>query len=142
LSALSGCTMADRWYALPSDAVRRCLAILLLAAIACGGSGRTTEEQGRSIASAAGLPADVSDFFARAAAGLNATYRVTLATKDASGQALQLTTTQRQPDARFDSFNADGTIDSTISVGGKSYQCTMANGRWDCGELGANQSGG
>lgn len=122
--------------------MRRWLGLLLLAALACGGGGPSASDQGRSIAQAAGLSKDVADFFALATSGLQATYRVTLQTKDSSGQPLQLTTTQRPPDARFDAFNADGTIDSTIATGGKSYQCTMQANRWDCGELGISAPSG
>lgn len=102
----------------------------------CGGS-TTKSDQGRAIAEQAGLPQEVADFFALAARGTDATYRSTVATTDASGKPIQITTTQRPPDVRVDTFNADGSIDSTMSVGGKSYQCTMAANHWDCGDLGS-----
>src|SRR3954469_15026150 len=108
----SAAVMPDRWYALRSLAVQRWLAVLVLTGLtcmACGGGGQSTSEQGRSIAETAGLAKDVADFFALATTGLTATYRVTLQTQDSSGQPLQLTTTQRLPDARFDAFHADGT---------------------------------
>src|SRR3954452_795661 len=104
---------------------------------ACGGGSDSAEDQGRSIADAAGLPKDVGDFFALATKGLNATYRVTLDTVDTAGKPVQVTTTQRPPDVRFDAFHADGSVDSTIGTGGKRFQCTMTNNAWQCGELGA-----
>src|SRR5262245_50610450 len=122
--------------------MRRWPAVLLLAVAACGGGSSAKSDQARSIASSAGLPNDVADFFALAASGLDATYRVTFTTKDASGQPLQITTTRRSPNVRIDSFHADGTIDSTISTGGRSYQCTKAANKWDCGELGDVSSTG
>jgi hypothetical protein len=115
--------------------MRRWLVVVLVVAAGCGGHRPTKADQGRSIAEAAGLSKDVSDFFALATSGTNATYRSTIETTDTSGKPLQVTTTQRPPDIRFDAFHADGTIDSTISVGGRSYQCTMAANHWDCGEL-------
>ena len=118
--------------------MRRLLAVVLLGVAACSGHTQTKADQARSIAEKAGLAPDVASFFALAASGGEATYRSTLSTKDASGQPVQITTTQRRPDVRFDTFHADGTIDSTISTGGRSYQCTMAANHWDCGELGTS----
>ena len=103
---------------------------------ACSGHQETRADQGRSIAEGAGLPKNVADFFALAAAGTQATYRVALATKDSGGNPLQVTTTQRPPDVRVDTFHADGTIDSTLSLSGHRYQCTGAAERWQCGDLG------
>ncbi len=116
------------------------LTVLLLLA-ACG-SPQTKADQGRSIAEQAGLNPDVAAFFSLAASSASATYRVTVQTTDTSGKPLQVTTTQRPPDSRFDSFRADGTVDSTITVGGHSYQCTMAANHWDCGDLGVSPSTG
>ena len=110
------------------------VAAVLLAA--CGGGGDSASDQGKSIADAAGLPKDVGDFFALATTGLNATYRVTLDTVDKAGKPVQVTTTQRPPEVRFDAFHADGSIDSTFATGGKRYQCAQTNGAWQCGELG------
>ena len=107
---------------------------------ACGSHAATKADQGRSIAEQAGLAPDVAAFFALATSGANATYQSTIETVDVNGKPLQVTTTQRPPDARFDTFHADGTIDSTIVVSGHSYQCTMAANHWDCGELGAAPS--
>lgn len=135
-----GCVMVGRWYALPSVVVRRWLAVVLLGVAACGGHTQTKADQGRSIAQQAGLAPDVATFFSLAASGTSATYRATVETTDASGQPLQLTTTQRPPDIRFDAFHSDGTVDSTISVDGHSFQCTMAANHWDCGELGETQT--
>jgi hypothetical protein len=104
---------------------------------ACGGGGGSASDQGRSIADAAGLPKDVGDFFSLATTGLNATYRVTLDTVDTAGKPVQVTTTQRPPDVRFDAFHADGSVDSTIATGGQRFQCAMTNNTWQCGELGA-----
>lgn len=126
--------------------MHRRLAVLVLAGLAaltgggCGGGGPSASDQGRSIAETAGLPKDVADFFALATTGLTATYRVTRQTTDTSGQPLQLTTTQRPPDTRFDAFHSDGSVDSTIATGGRSYQCTMQAMHWDCGELGTSAS--
>jgi hypothetical protein len=136
--------MAGRSYAVRSLAVRRCLGLVLLPVLlgitACGSSSPTKGEQAKSIAEQAGLPADVAAFFSLATAGTTATYRSTLETTDASSKPLQVTTTQRPPDTRVDVFQADGTIDSTISIDGRSYQCSMAAGQWQCGELGTSQS--
>jgi hypothetical protein len=120
--------------------VCRWLLVVLVVAAACGGNSQTKADQGRSIAEAAGLSKDVTDFFALAASGTNATYRSTIETTDTTGKPLQVTTTQRPPDHRFDTFHADGTIDSTISVGGHSFQCAMTANHWDCGELGRKPS--
>jgi hypothetical protein len=130
--------MAGRWYALPSVVVRlsAILAVVLLGAAACGGHSETKADQGRSIAEQAGLAPDVAAFFSLAAAGANAAYRSTIETTDSTGKPLQVTTTERPPDSRFDTFHADGTVDATISVSGHGYQCTMAASHWDCGELG------
>jgi hypothetical protein len=116
------------------------IAAVLLGLTACGGSSQTKAEQGRSIAEQAGLAPDVAAFFSLAVAGTNATYRETIETTDKTGKPVQVTTTQRPPDTRFDTFNADGTVDSTIAVGGQTYQCTMAASHWDCGELGTSPS--
>ena len=115
--------------------------VLTVAALSgCGGSGPSKAEQGRSIAEQAGLPKDVADFFALAAKGTQASYRVSLDTTDAKGAKLQVTTTHRPPDVRVDSFHADGTIDATLSVHGQRYECTRANDQWQCGDLGPSSS--
>ena len=114
--------------------------VVVVALGACGGGGPSKAEQGRSIAEQAGLPSDVADFFALAANGTRATYRVSLETTDAKGAKLQVTTTQRPPDVRVDTFHADGTIDATFSVRGQRYECTRANEQWQCGELGPASS--
>jgi hypothetical protein len=120
--------------------VQRLAAIFLVALVACGGNGESKADQGRSIADAAGLPKDVADFFALAATGTQATYRVSLDTTDGAGNRLQVTTTQRPPDVRVDTFQADGTIDATLALGGHRYQCTMAANQWQCGDLGVASS--
>jgi len=111
-------------------------ALLFTALTACGGGGASKADQGRSIADQAGLPKDVADFFALAATGTEATYRVSLDTTDAKGAKLQVTTTQHPPDVRVDTFHADGTIDATFSTKGQRYECTRANDQWQCGDLG------
>ena len=128
--------MAGRSYAVRSPGVRRCLVLLILGVAACGGSAQTKADQGRSIAEQAGLAPDVATFFSLATSGAQATYRSTIETTDTTGKPLQVTTTQRPPDTRFDVFHADGTVDSTITVDGHSYQCTMTANHWDCGDLG------
>jgi len=65
---------------------------------------------------------------------------VSLDTTDAAGNKLQVTTTQRPPDVRVDTFHADGTIDSTLALEGHRYQCTMAANQWQCGDLGISSS--
>ena len=114
----------------------------MLALAACSSHGESKADQGRSIADAAGLPKEVADFFALAASGTQATYRVSLNTTDAAGNKLQVTTTQRPPDVRVDSFQADGTIDSTLALQGHRYECTMAANQWQCGDLGVASSSG
>jgi hypothetical protein len=116
------------------------IAAVLVGLTACGGSSQTKTEQARSIAEQAGLASDVAAFFGLAVSGTDATYRETIETTDKTGKPVQVTTTQRPPDTRFDTFNADGTVDSTIAVGGRTYQCTMAASHWDCGELGTSPS--
>jgi hypothetical protein len=134
----------DRSYALRSLAVHRrprlAVVVALVALGACSGHRQNTSDQGRSIAGQAGLAPDVADFFALTAQGPHAAYRSTLSTTDTGGKPVQLTTTQRPPDLRIDTFHSDGTIDSTITVGGQSYQCTMAANHWDCGALGLSPS--
>ena len=116
--------------------MQRWLVVCVLALGACGSSSPTKADQGRSIAEEAGLPADVADFFAQASGGTRAPYRVTLTTTDTAGKPLHVTTTERPPDERVDTFHADGTIDASITTQGHHYQCTMAANHWDCGDLG------
>lgn len=116
------------------------MVVVALTLASCGGSGPSKADQGRSIAEHAGLPGDVADFFALAAKGTQATYRVSLDTTDDKGAKLQVTTTQRPPDVRVDTFHADGTIDATFSVRGQRSECTRANDQWQCGELGPSSS--
>ena len=115
-------------------------AVILLALVACGGHTETKADQGRSIAAGAGLSKEVAAFFALAASGTQATYRVSLDTTDSAGNKLQVTTTQRPPDVRVDTFHADGTIDATLALKGRRYQCTMAAKQWQCGDLGVATS--
>jgi hypothetical protein len=117
-------------------------AVVLLVVAACSGHAQTKVDQGRSIAEQAGLSKEVAAFFALAASATNATYRSTVETSDATGKPVQVTTTQRPPDSRFDTFHADGGVDSTILLSGHSYQCTMAANHWDCGELGPTPTSG
>jgi hypothetical protein len=116
--------------------------VVVLGLVACGGHTGTKADQGRSIADEAGLAPDVATFFGLAASAATATYRVTIDTTDSKGQPLQVTTTQQPPNIRFDVFHADGTVDSTLTLGPTRYQCTMAANHWDCGELGAAAPGG
>jgi len=120
--------------------VQRWGAVILLALVACGGHTETKADQGRSIAAGAGLSKEVAAFFALAASGTKATYRVSLDTTDSAGNKLQVTTTQRPPDVRVDTFHADGTIDATLALKGRRYQCTMAAKQWQCGDLGVATS--
>ena len=120
--------------------MQRLAAVALLALAACGSHSASKADQGRSIADAAGFPKDVADFFALAATGTQATYRVSLDTTDSAGKKLQVTTTQRPPDVRVDTFHADGTIDASLSLKGHRYQCTMAANQWQCGDLGISSS--
>lgn len=115
--------------------------VLVIAALtACGGGGPSKTDQARSVAEQAGLPSDVAEFFGLAAKGTQATYKVSLDTTDAKGAKLQVTTTQRPPDVRVDTFHADGTIDATLSTDGHRYECTRANDQWQCGDLGPSSS--
>ena len=114
--------------------------MIVLALAACGGGSSSKADQGRSIADAAGLPKDVANFFALAASGSKATYQVALTTTDSNGKQVQVTTTQRPPNLRVDTFNADGTIDATFAVDGHRYQCTMSASQWQCGDLGVSSS--
>jgi hypothetical protein len=118
------------------------LATCAVLGAACGGGSPSKADQGRSIAEQAGLPKDVADFFALASAGVDATYRVTVDSVDTDGKPLQVTATQRPPDARVDTFHADGTIDTTLATGGRNYQCTMTSNHWECGEIGTSGTSG
>lgn len=122
--------------------MQRWALVIVLALAACGGKSASKADQGRSIADAAGLPKDVADFFALAATGTQATYQAVLATTDSAGNKVQITTTQRPPDVRVDTFHADGTIDATLALQGHRYQCTMAQNQWQCGDLGVSSSNG
>ena len=113
---------------------------MLLLLAACSSSGPSRADQGRSIASDAGLSADVADVFALALEGPSATYTLTYATKDSAGSPTQLTVTQRPPDRRVDVFASDGTIESTFRLGTVAYQCTKAGtdastATWVCGTI-------
>lgn len=113
---------------------------MVLTLAACGGSSASKSDQGRSIAEGAGLPTEVADFFALAATGARTTYQVSLVTTDAAGNKLQVTTSQRPPDVRVDTFRADGSIDASLALAGHRYQCTMTAGQWQCGDLGVSSS--
>jgi hypothetical protein len=115
------------------------VAALVLVA-ACSSAGPARADEGRSIASAAGLSADVAQRFALALQGPTATYTLTYATTDAGGKPTQLTVTQQPPDRRVDVFAADGTIESTFRLGSIAYQCTKTpvasgQGAWVCGTI-------
>ncbi|MEY2463032.1 MAG: hypothetical protein QOH64_1170 [Acidimicrobiaceae bacterium] len=126
----------------PSATVsRRLLLPALLVVItlaACGSSGPDRAGQGRAIAEGAGLPKDVADFFAAAAAPAASAFRVAYDSNDQQGKPSQLTLTQKPPQRRVDVFHPDGSIDSTIATGGRSYQCTMTGSTWECGALGTD----
>jgi hypothetical protein len=117
-------------------------AVALLAA-GCSSDGSSRADQGRSIASEAGLAPDVADFFATATATDHGDYRLSYASTDSDNQPLQITITSRGADNRIDLFHADGTIDSTIRLGGTTYQCTKTS-EWQCGavETGSATAGG
>jgi hypothetical protein len=120
---------------------RRVLVIVALLVVgACSSNGPTKADQGRSIAEGAGLPEDVADFFASATAPASAAYRVSYDVADQQGKSSQVTVTQKPPQRRVDVFHADGSIDSTLASGGRSYQCTKTGATWQCGDLGADPS--
>lgn len=125
----------------------RAAAVVALAALvlaACTSSGPNRADQGRSIASGAGLSGEVGDLFALVLQGVDATYTVTYSTKDSAGKDLQLTVTQRPPDRRIDDFQPDGTIESTFRLGSVAYQCTKPpgqDGAWTCGAIGSDTGG-
>lgn len=119
--------------------------LLTVVAAACSSSAPSRADQGRSIASAAGLRDDVGEVFALALQGASATYTVTYTTKDSAGNEVQLTVTQRPPDRRIDDFRPDGTIESTFRLGSVAYQCTKQpgnDGAWTCGALATDTGGG
>jgi len=140
--------MRNKRRGLPSEPVRRVgfIAVASVLLLACGGGGPSRADQGKSIASDAGLGADVADLFALALQGPSATYTLTYSTKDTAGAATQLTVTQRPPDRRVDVFAADGTIESTFRLGSVAYQCTKESRgvgapdpkspTWVCGRIG------
>lgn len=108
-----------------------------LAALAgCGNdapsAGEARAEDARQAAEDAGLPDGVADLLADAAAAVDRTYRVAY---DVDGG--RVVVTQRPPDRRVDVVAADGTVDSTISVGGRVHACTDPAGDepWRCERL-------
>lgn len=122
--------------------MRRIHPLVALAAVAlaaCGSGGPRRDEQGRAIASSAGLSRDVADVLGLALRGASATSTVTYATKGAQGADVQVTIAQRPPDRRIDTFLPDGSIESTIYRGDAAYQCTKA-GDWVCGSLGSGST--
>jgi hypothetical protein len=124
---------------------RRLLAVAVGLAVpallaACGSSGSSRSDQGRSIASGAGLPKDVADVFALALNAASATFTVSYASTDASGSATQITITQQPPNRRLDVIQADGTVESTFRTVSISYQCTKSPD-WSCGTLGRASDG-
>jgi hypothetical protein len=109
----------------------------LLAVAACGDDDPTAGEaragQVRDAAAAAGLPDDVADLLADAASAVDATFRVSYELVDRS-----VVVTQRPPDRRVEVTSGDGTVDATISVGGRTHACTDPPGEdgWRCEQLG------
>ncbi len=125
---------------LPRPATLRFPALVALGAlvavvpVACGGGRPSRDAQVASIASAAGLPADVAAFFARAGR-TDGAYQVTYVVTTADKKRQQITLTQHPPDRRIDIYSPDGTIDSTFRLHGTSYQCTRTADKWQCGRL-------
>ena len=114
--------------------VRFLAALAVIALAACWSGGTSRSDQGRSIASEAGLPSEVGEVFSLALEGTKATYTLTYSTTDKSGASVQISVAQRPPDRRVDVFGADGTIESTFRVGTTAYQCTKTTS-WACGTL-------
>lgn len=82
----------------------------------------------------AGLPEEVADVVALAAQGTEGTFRVEYETADQT-----VTITQRPPDRRIDGVNTDGTLDSTITVDGRTHACSdppAEDEGWRCDTLG------
>jgi hypothetical protein len=97
-------------------------------------AGEARADQVRSAAEEAGLPGEVVDVLATAAAAVDATYRVAYELEDRT-----VTVVQRPPDRRVDVVADDGTADATISVEGTAYACTDPPGDadpWRCEVLG------
>jgi hypothetical protein len=104
----------------------------LLLVAACGDDdptpGETRAEQVRD----AGLPDEVAEVVALAAASIDATYRVTY---EVEGRTI--TVTQRPPDRRVDTAHPDGSEDSTVTVDGRTHACSRPpDGDWTCEDLG------
>lgn len=116
-------------------------ALVLTVLAGCGddtpSAGEARADQARAAADAAGLPDDVADVLADAAAAVDATYRVVYELAGADGARSRVTVTQRPPDLRVDVEADDGTLDATIDVDGRSHQCVRPpDGEWACEELG------
>lgn len=96
-------------------------------------AGEVRADEARQAAEDAGLPDDVADLLADAAAAVDRTYRVVY---DLDGR--RVVVTQRPPDRRVDVMAADGTVDATISVDGRVHACTDPAGEegWRCERLG------
>jgi hypothetical protein len=102
-------------------------AVTLLLAVACSdddpSAAGARADQVREAVLEAGLDEDVAEDVAEvvalAARGADGTFRVTYDAADRT-----VTITQRPPDRRIDSVDADGTLDSTITVAGRTHACT------------------
>ncbi|MGI8662943.1 MAG: hypothetical protein ACR2LQ_06995 [Acidimicrobiales bacterium] len=120
---------------------RRAGLTLLASLLAACSSTTTRADQGKAIASSAGLGADVADLLALAISGSDGTFVVTYKTTATDGTDQQVTITQSPPNRRVDVYLASGTLESTIRAGDVSYQCTKTEA-WTCAALGAQGPGG
>ena len=134
--------MARPWVASAPVPAPRTLALVLAAALlagACGDDGggsvaETRADQVRDAARAAGLPRDVADVLALAAAGSVATFRVTYAGTDGA----QVVVSQAPPDQRVDVLAAGTVVESRVLRDGIAHHCRLD----DAGELRCERAAG
>jgi hypothetical protein len=113
-------------------------AALALALAACGddprSAGEARADQVRDAAEDAGLPGDVADVLAAAAAGVDGTFRVTYELEGGT-----VVVTQRPPDRRIETASDDGSVDVLLTAGGRAHACTDPPGPdgWTCEDLGS-----
>lgn len=103
------------------------VAVAVACAAGCGDDGPSAserrEDQVAGAAEGAGLPADVTDFLADAAAGVDGTYQVAYDVADPAGGTQRLTITQAPPDRRVEVDRPDGPDTVTIGTEEGTHEC-------------------
>lgn len=103
--------------------------VLIASSLAgCGDDGPTVgeqrAEQARQAGHDAGLPADVADFLALAASGVDATYQVTYPSSEATDDVV---VASAPPHLRVDVVRADQVIRTELATDDGSYRCERAD---------------